>query len=213
MKPVFPGDFFNNYCLDKRGNVIVKAHLASLASEVDIDDLKAHFSNMCRYGCDEEVELSNAVILGGGKAEIVLKGLSDSGDVVFSKVQLTYTSLVSVGLEMLKSRAHKIKSTPVEVDFEQILAGDEGPPPLEGDSDGDEEEKATAIIEVGNVPKTVSIGALKTYFETARSGSCADAVADITNIKPGMFHVTFHDHKGESIIIALSLSRVQNAYM
>ena len=83
MKPVFPGDFFNNYCLDKRGNVIVKAHLASLASDVDIDAIKAHFSNMCRYVCDEEVELSNAVILGGGKAEIVLKGLSDSGDVFF----------------------------------------------------------------------------------------------------------------------------------
>ena len=51
-------------------------------------------------------------------------------------------------------------------------------------------------VEVSNVPETVSEEMLKAYFEGARLGSCADAVAECTKIHRGIFHVTFHDSKG-----------------
>ena len=51
-------------------------------------------------------------------------------------------------------------------------------------------------IEVSNVPETVNEEVLKTYFEGAKSGSRANAVAECRKIGPGVFHVTFHDPKG-----------------
>ena len=38
---------------------------------------------------------------------------------------------------------------------------------------------------------------LKAFFEGAKSGGCPGAVANVDRIKPGVFHVTFCDHKGE----------------
>ena len=109
-----------------------------------------------------------------------------------------------IELKTLQSKSHKIKSCPVQVEFKKwtvIFDNDEdGPPSLEGecDGEGDEEGMVTAKLEVGNVPSKVSIEALKTFFETARSGGKDDAVANIINVKPGVFHVTFHDHRGQS---------------
>lgn len=71
---------------------------------------------------------------------------------------------------------------------------DEGPPPLEADDD--EEEVHHTKIEVSNVPDPVKEEVLKQFFEGARSGGCSGAVADITMIRTGVFHVTFHDPKG-----------------
>ena len=53
-------------------------------------------------------------------------------------------------------------------------------------------------VEVSNVPETVSDEVLKAYFEGTRLGSYADAVAECTKIHKGIFHVTFHDSKGNS---------------
>ena len=126
--------------------------------------------------------------------------------------------IIHVELQTLQSKSHKIKSCPVQVEFKKweiIDDDDDGPPPLEEDCDGEgegegerggegeEDERSIAKLEVANVPSTVSPGALKTFFETARSGGVDGAVADITNVKPGVFHVTFHDHKGQSIYVLI----------
>ena len=125
--------------------------------------------------------------------------------------------IIHVALQTLQSiKSHKIKSRAVKVEFKKIIDDDEdGPPPLEEDCDGEgegegerggegeEDEGSIAKLEVANVPSTVSPGALKTFFETARSGGVDGAVSDITNVKPGVFHVTFHDHKGQSIYMLI----------
>lgn len=73
-------------------------------------------------------------------------------------------------------------------------ATDKGPPPLEGDSDG---EDGPVTIVVGNVPRNLSMDALKAFFESDRSGGYDGAVANIRDTEPGIFHVTFHDRRGE----------------
>lgn len=71
---------------------------------------------------------------------------------------------------------------------------DEGPPPPE--TDDDDGEVQPTKIEVSNVPDTVKEEVLKSFFEGSKSGGCSGAVADITKIRAGVFHVTFHDPKG-----------------
>lgn len=92
----------------------------------------------------------------------------------------------------MKSRDHKIKKKQVNVEFQSVC--DEGPPPLEADDDDGEGHPTK--IEVSNVPDSITEEVLKVFFEGSRSGSCSGAVADITKIKSGVFHVTFHDPKG-----------------
>ena len=99
-------------------------------------------------------------------------------------------------LQQLKVDEHKIKESQVEIEFKQLSADDEGPPPLERESD--EEGRETATIEVANVPSTVTIEVLQAFFETPRSGGQEDAVSNIVTVKPGIFHVTFHDPAGIS---------------
>ena len=53
-------------------------------------------------------------------------------------------------------------------------------------------------IEVSNVPEGVTKEVLQAYFELAKSGGCANAVADCTKIGPRRFYVTFHDPKGNA---------------
>ena len=89
---------------------------------------------------------------------------------------------------------HKIKGSQVEIEFKQLSADDEGPPPLETESD--EEGKGTTTIEVANVPSTVTIEALQAFFESPRSGGQEGGVSNIVTVKPGIFHVTFHDPAG-----------------
>ena len=52
-------------------------------------------------------------------------------------------------------------------------------------------------IEVRNVPHTVSCELVKAYFEGAKSGGSANAVAECKKTEPGVFIVTFHDPNGE----------------
>ena len=60
----------------------VKVRISSLGSDVVTDDIKTYFTNVCGYTCEgEDIELSSAVLLGGGKAELVLDGLLVSGAV------------------------------------------------------------------------------------------------------------------------------------
>ena len=56
----------------------VTAHISSLADDISTDELKMHFDTIC-----DDVEVSSPVILGGGKAELVLKGLTREGVIVF----------------------------------------------------------------------------------------------------------------------------------
>lgn len=59
----------------------VKVHISLLGSKIDIDDVKNYFTNTCGYIYEGDIELSSAVLLGGGKAELVLDGLLVSGAV------------------------------------------------------------------------------------------------------------------------------------
>ena len=58
----------------------VTAHISSLADSVSTDDLELYFETVCD---DETVEISTPLILGGGKAELVLKGLTREGVIAF----------------------------------------------------------------------------------------------------------------------------------
>lgn len=53
----------------------IKACITSLASGISTGDLEFYFETIC----GDEVEVSNPLILGGGKAEVVLKGLTTEG--------------------------------------------------------------------------------------------------------------------------------------
>jgi poly [ADP-ribose] polymerase 10/14/15 len=149
----------------------VRAHVTSLASDAVTDDVKEYFKTQCDVVCEEEVELS-AVLLGSGKAELMLRGISASE------------------LEDLKSETHMIKGSQIEVDFQ---TEEEGPPPLVGDSD-EEDEESLVTIRVENVPHKVTIAMVKAFVEMEKNGGNPGAVADISNIKPGVFQVRFHDH-------------------
>ena len=101
-------------------------------------------------------------------------------------------------LEELKSEPHKIKRTQIEVEF-QLLTADEGPPPLVGDSE-EEDEESLVTIRVENIPSSATTAVVKAFFEMTKNGSCNGAVADISTVEPGVFHVTFHDHAGKQFL-------------
>ena len=63
----------------------------------------------------------------------------------------------------------------------------------ESDSEGPNQ----TCVEVSNVPETVKEEVLKTYFEGPKAGGCANAVAECTKIRTGVFYVTFHDPSGK----------------
>lgn len=109
-------------------------------------------------------------------------------------VHIMHVWIYFVGLQKLECRDHKIKGKQVKVEFQQLPEFDGGPPPLDDVGDG-----RSTKLEVSNVPVTVTADILRAFFEGAKSGGCADAVAEVNRINPGVFHVTFHDHKGKKI--------------
>ena len=58
----------------------VRANITSLAADAVRDDIEEYFKTQCGAICEEEVVVLSAVILGGGKAELTLRGISASGD-------------------------------------------------------------------------------------------------------------------------------------
>ena len=54
----------------------VKASITSLWSGTSIGDLEVYFETICD---NDKVEILSTLILGGGKAEVVLKGLTADG--------------------------------------------------------------------------------------------------------------------------------------
>ena len=83
-----------------------------------------------------------------------------------------------------------IKGSQVEVQFQPFLEG-------EGNGDTKEQEEGPIKIEVQNFPSATTAEVVKTFFGVKKSGGCRDAVADISEVRPGVFHVTFCDHKSE----------------
>ena len=62
----------------------VKATINSLAGGTSIGDLEVYFEL-----CDEKVEILSPLILGGGKAEVVLKGLTADGkDIEYTAIAM-----------------------------------------------------------------------------------------------------------------------------
>ena len=52
-------------------------------------------------------------------------------------------------------------------------------------------------LEVSNLPGDVSEELLELYFESTKSGGCADAVKSITVIRPGVVRIQFSSAKSE----------------
>ena len=100
-------------------------------------------------------------------------------------------------IQELRKRPHTIKSCAVTAEFKQLIAG-KGQFLLAGEGDG-VDKKGPIKIEVRNVPKTTPLESLKIFFESKDSDSCPGAVADISSIETGVFHVTFHDQSGKKI--------------
>ena len=96
-----------------------------------------------------------------------------------------------------------IKGSQIEVDFQ---TEEEGPPPLVGDSD-EEDEESLVTIRVENVPHKVTIAMVKAFVEMEKNGGNPGAVADISNIKPGVFQVRFHDHTGKRVPTTVWLTK------
>ena len=59
--------------------VSVKACITSLDSSVDAGDLKFYFETACQFIGAGNIEVIDPLLLGGGKATIVLNGLSMAG--------------------------------------------------------------------------------------------------------------------------------------
>ena len=57
----------------------VKASITSLDRSIDTGDLKFYFETACQFIGDGNIEVTDPMLLGGGKAEIVLKGLTVEG--------------------------------------------------------------------------------------------------------------------------------------
>ena len=57
----------------------VKVHITSLASDADKNDVREYFKNICEALCEEDIKISSALLLGGGKAKLTLKGILTSG--------------------------------------------------------------------------------------------------------------------------------------
>ena len=99
----------------------------------------------------------------------------------------------------MNTRKHKIQGNPVTVEFEPSSKADQESPPFES-----QEEEGPTKIEASNVPD-VSEEVLKKFFEGAKGGGCPGAVADVTKISSGVFHVTFHDPKGTCLFSTLCM--------
>ena len=54
-----------------------------------------------------------------------------------------------------------------------------------------------STLEVSNIPVNVEGDYLQMYFESPKSGGCADCVKGITIVKPGIAHVQLTDAAGK----------------
>lgn len=93
---VFPGYSPSSILFIADERLSVKAHITSLASGTNLDDVKDHFKTACAVLCDEDIELSG-VLLGKGKAELTLKGILSSGEVanIFTCCRVSTVSLLT----------------------------------------------------------------------------------------------------------------------
>ena len=106
--------------------------------------------------------------------------------IVIILLQILYVSFTVAAQVVSKPRAFKKK--PLQLSFVQEAPSE----PHKSDS----EEKEPRQIEVSNVPDVADEELVKVYFEGAKSGGCANAVAECTQIQSGVFLVTFYDPKG-----------------
>ena len=61
-------------------------------------------------------------------------------------------------------------------------------------------------LEVRNLPHNVSTDALQLYFESPKSGGCADGVKDIALVESGVARVQLTDAMGECILRLVMIS-------
>ena len=64
----------------------VKVSITSLDSSIDAGDLKLYFETVCQFIDGDNIEVIDPLLLGGGKATVVLKGLTIAGEVFSSDV-------------------------------------------------------------------------------------------------------------------------------
>ena len=68
------------------------------------------------------------------------------------------------------------------------------------------------ILEVSGLPDGVSEGLIELYFEDSKSGGCADAVKDITFVRPGVARIQFTSDTGTSMSHEWFSATVCNTY-
>lgn len=63
------------HCIGK-----LQALVTSLGSDATVDDIKEYFETLCEALCEDNIEVSCVTKLGRGKAELILSGISSSGE-------------------------------------------------------------------------------------------------------------------------------------
>lgn len=96
---------------------------------------------------------------------------------------LCFLLKISVAAEVMSKKVHKLKECVLKVKF------------------SDKANTTTVsddTLEVRNFPSSVSEEYLQYYFDSPKSGGCANAVKEITLVKPGLAKVLFSSPKSES---------------
>ena len=84
---------------------------------------------------------------------------------------------------------HKYKGSPLQVQYMKLS---------DDQDDTQEVGECSTTLEVSNIPKDLKEDYLQMYFESQKSGGCADCVKYITLIKPGIAHVQLTDAASKS---------------
>ena len=95
---------------------------------------------------------------------------------------MCYLYYTTVAADVLANESHKFGGAELHVQYWVVSQ--------EADS------KVVAVrdtLEVSNLPSDITKDYLEFYFESPKSGGCADCVKDITMVKPGVAHVQFTD--------------------
>ena len=94
---------------------------------------------------------------------------------------------IAVAANVIAKQEHKLQGSLLQVNY----------------ADHNQEEMTTYLLddtlEVSNLPHDVSEDLLALYFESPKSGGCADTVKSVTILRPGVARIQFSSTKGEPV--------------
>ena len=98
-----------------------------------------------------------------------------------------------VAAKVVAKDEHKVGGSQVQVKYAK----------LSDEQDVQEGGECDATLEVSDIPVNVKEDYLQMYFESPKSGGCADCVKGITMVEPGIAHVQLTDAVGKPYIMNL----------